>query len=127
TGIDISINAIACADETARRNHRRNAQFHCRSLDQFTVGELTAQNFDTIICNPPRRGLDTASVALIQSLKPMLLLYSSCNPVTLQRDIQLLTDDYDLEQLQPFDMFPYTDHFEVLALLSIRDSRCRRI
>jgi 23S rRNA (uracil747-C5)-methyltransferase len=117
TGIDISGNAIACADEAARRNHRHNTQFLCRSLDQFTAAELTSQNCDAIICNPPRRGLDTASVSLIQSVKPRLLLYSSCNPVTLQRDVRLMAGACDLEQLQPFDMFPYTDHFEVLALL----------
>ena len=116
-GIDISRNAIACADEAARRNQRHNSQFLCRSLDQFMASELTAHNLDTIICNPPRRGLDTASVTLIQSLKPRLLLYSSCNPFTLQRDIQLLASDYRLNHLQPFDMFPFTHHFEVLAML----------
>lgn len=121
TGIDISSNAIVCADEAVRRNHRHNVQFLCRSLDQFTAAELTTHNFDTIICNPPRRGLDTASVTLIQTLKPRLLLYSSCNPVTLQRDIQLLASDYHLDHLQPFDMFPYTHHFEVMALLFRKD------
>ena len=121
TGIDISSNAIACAAEAVLRNHRHNAQFLCRSLEQFTAAELTAHNFDTIICNPPRRGLDTASVTLIQTLKPRLLLYSSCNPVTLQRDIQSLASVYVLEHLQPFDMFPFTHHFEVLALLLRRD------
>ncbi len=121
TGIDISSNAIACADEAARRNHRHHAQFRCRSLDQFRADELTAHNFDTIICNPPRRGLDTASVTLIQTLKPRLLLYSSCNPVTLRRDLQLLDSDYRLNLLQPFDMFPFTHHCEVLALLLRRD------
>ncbi|MEI6540606.1 MAG: methyltransferase [Planctomycetota bacterium] len=117
TGIDISRNAIACAVEAVGRNRRHNAQFLCRSLDQFTAAELTSHNFDTIICNPPRRGLDTASVALIQTLNPRLLLYSSCNPVTLQRDIQLLASAYRLDYLQAFDMFPFTHHFEVLALL----------
>jgi len=121
TGIDISSNAIACADEAVRRNHRNNAQFLCRSLDQFTASELTAHNFDTIICNPPRRGLDTASVTLIQTLKPRLLLYSSCNPVTLRRDLQLLACDYRLCHLQPFDMFPFTHHSEVLTLLLRND------
>ena len=121
TGIDISSNAIACADEAVRRNHRHNAQFLCRSLDQFTAAELTSHSFDTIICNPPRRGLDIASVTLIQTLKPRLLLYSSCNPVTLQRDIQLLVSDYHLDHLQPFDMFPFTHHFEVLTLLMRKD------
>ncbi|MEJ7593917.1 MAG: methyltransferase [Planctomycetaceae bacterium] len=117
TGIDISRNAIDCADEAARRNHRHNSQFLCRSLDQFKASELTTHNFDTIVCNPPRRGLDTASVTLIQTLRPRLLLYSSCNPVTLRRDIQLLDSDYQLNLLQPFDMFPFTHHCEVLTLL----------
>ena len=56
-------------------------------------------------------------MALIQTLNPRLLLYSSCNPVTLQRDIQLLASAYRLDYLQAFDMFPFTHHFEVLALL----------
>ena len=121
TGIDISSNAIACANEAVGRNHRHNSQFLCRSLDQFTAAELTSHNFDTIICNPPRRGLDAASVTLIQTMKPRLLLYSSCNPVTLQRDLQLLAFDYHVNYLQPFDMFPFTHHFEVLALLVRKD------
>ena len=120
-GIDISSNAIACADEAVQRNNRHNVQFLCRSLDQFTAGELAAQNFDTIICNPPRRGLDTASVTLIQTVKPRHIVYSSCNPVTLQRDVQLLASNYQIDHLQPFDMFPFTHHFEVLALLLRKD------
>ena len=120
-GIDISSNAIACADEAVQRNNRHNVQFLCRSLDQFTAGELAAQNFDTIICNPPRRGLDTASVTLIQTVKPRHIVYSSCNPVTLQRDLQLLASNYQIDHLQPFDMFPFTHHFEVLALLLRKD------
>ena len=121
TGIDISSNAIACADEAVRHNHRNNAQFLCRSLDHFRADELTVHNFDTIICNPPRRGLDAAGVTLIQTLKPHMLLYSSCNPVTLRRDIQLLASDYRLRHLQPFDMFPFTHHCEVLTLLLRND------
>ena len=116
-GIDISSNAIACANEAAHRHGRNNAQFLCRGLDQFTADELAAHNFDTVICNPPRRGLDRASVTLIQTLHPRYVVYSSCNPVTLQRDVQLLAPGYGLDHLQPFDMFPFTQHFEVLALL----------
>ena len=120
-GIDISRNAIACATEAAQRNNRHNAQFLCRSLDQFTAAELASQNFDTIVCNPPRRGLDTASVTLIQTLTPRHIVYSSCNSVTLQRDVQLLAVNYQIDHLQPFDMFPFTHHFEVLALLLLKD------
>ena len=118
-GIDISANAIACANEAARRNNRSNAQFLCRSLDEFPVHELATHNFDTVICNPPRRGLDAASVALIQMLKPRVVIYSSCNAKTLHRDAQLLAPEYHIEHLQPFDMFPFTNHFEVLAVFKV--------
>jgi 23S rRNA (uracil747-C5)-methyltransferase len=116
-GIDVSANAIACATEAAIRNNRTNAQFHCRSLEAITSDRLAGSDFDSIICNPPRRGIDAATVALIQTLKPQLLVYSSCNPATLQRDVQRLSKDYQIEQLQAFDMFPFTGHFEVLAML----------
>lgn len=120
TGIDISQNAIDCAREAAARSYLHHVRFLCRGLDQLTTGELAAENFDTVICNPPRRGLDPASVTLIKTLQPRYLIYSSCNPLTLQRDVQILAPDFELDQLQPFDMFPYTHHFEVLAKLQRR-------
>lgn len=116
-GIDVSANAIECATQAATRNNRTNTQFHCRSLEAITADRIAERDFDAIICNPPRRGLDAATVALIQTLRPRLLLYSSCNASTLQRDIQRIGADYQLEYLQPFDMFPFTQHFEVLAML----------
>lgn len=119
-GIDVSADAIECATESARRNHIANAEFLRRSLDCFTGDELQGRSFDTIICNPPRRGLDAASVSLIEKIGPRHVLYSSCNPVTLQRDVNRLQAGYQLEHLTPFDMFPFTSHFEVLALLSSR-------
>jgi 23S rRNA (uracil747-C5)-methyltransferase len=119
-GIDVSANAIACAAEAATRNDRTNAKFQCRSLEAITSDRLEGSDFDSIICNPPRRGLDAATVALIQVLKPQLLVYSSCNPATLQRDVQRLSKNYQIEHLQAFDMFPFTGHFEVLAMLRQR-------
>jgi 23S rRNA (uracil747-C5)-methyltransferase len=116
-GIDVSANAIASATEAATRSSRTNVQFHCRSLEAITADRLAEKDFDAIICNPPRRGLDAATVALIQSLRPRLLLYSSCNASTLHRDIERLAADYQIEHLQAFDMFPFTQHFEVLAML----------
>ena len=80
------------------------------------------RDIDAIVCNPPRRGLDAATVILIQKLKPRLLIYSSCNATTLQRDIQRLGSDYQINSMQPFDMFPFTHHFEVLALLNRNES-----
>ncbi|MFO1000817.1 MAG: methyltransferase [Planctomycetaceae bacterium] len=116
-GIDISENAIACAVETVRRNALMNAEFQCRSLDCTSADQLTNTDFDTVICNPPRRGLDAASLAIILSIRPRQVLYSSCNPTSLQRDIKELSAKYQIIELTPFDMFPLTSHFEVLALL----------
>ena len=116
-GIDISKNAIDCATEAARRNGTAHVRFLCGSLDQFNAAALRGQHFDTVICNPPRRGLDTASIALIRTVLPETLVYSSCNPITLARDFKSLDADYRLLQLQPFDMFPFTSHCEVLAVL----------
>ncbi len=116
-GIDVSDDAIDCAAEAARRNGAVQASFLCRSLDRLTSVELPGRHFDTVLCNPPRRGLDPAGIALIRSLRPETLVYSSCNAATLARDLRELIPDYHLLQHQPFDMFPFTTHCEVLAVL----------
>lgn len=134
-GVDVSANAIECADQAAKRNGLSHVRFLCRSLDCVTVDHLPIdapyvnnptgdargnRHFDTIICNPPRRGLDAASMALMQDLRPARILYSSCNARTLQRDLLRMSADYQIEFLQPFDMFPFTNHLEVLALMTRR-------
>jgi len=119
-GIDVSADAIACANEAVRRNRIANAEYQCRSLECMTVGQLDGSTFDTVICNPPRRGLDAGSTLLMKALKPRQILYSSCNAMTLHRDWQLLADQYELKSLKPIDMFPFTHHFEVLAWLTRR-------
>lgn len=116
-GIDISQNAIACANETIRGSGLTNAEFQCRSLDCTSADQLNSSDFDTIICNPPRRGLDAASRALILAVRPQQVLYSSCNAASLHKDILELSAKYEIVELHPFDMFPFTNHFEVLALL----------
>lgn len=116
-GIDVSPNAIHCAATAAAQNGRHRATFRCLSLNEPLGMELIPSDIDTILCNPPRRGLDGPSVELIRSLRPAHVLYSSCNPATLQRDAALLESEYHILRLTPFDMFPYTHHCEVLAVL----------
>ena len=67
----------------------------------------------------PRRGLDPASLELIQRLAPQRVLYSSCSPQTLARDLQLLSGQFQPIWMQGFDMFPLTEHFEVLCELEL--------
>lgn len=116
-GIDVSPNAIHCAMTAAAQNGRHGTTFRCLSLNESLGMELIPSDIDTILCNPPRRGLDGPSVELIRFLRPAHVLYSSCNPATLQRDAALLESEYHMLRLTPFDMFPFTHHCEVLAVL----------
>lgn len=75
---------------------------------------------DALLLDPPRRGLDAACMAAITAQPPSRLLYLSCDPATLARDLRQLSGstDYTIESLQPFDFFPQTAHVETLAVLS---------
>lgn len=113
TGIEISAPAIDCASRAAQE---RAVQIDFRALDASAFADAAQQAPDLLVVNPPRRGLGTALCQRIDALKPKALLYSSCNPATLARDLQSLPA-YQPQRAQLFDMFPHTDHAEVLVLL----------
>lgn len=69
-----------------------------------------------MLVNPPRRGLGSELTAQLEALAPKYILYSSCNPQTMVKDIAELSS-YQMIRVQWFDMFPHTDHAEVLTLL----------
>jgi 23S rRNA (uracil747-C5)-methyltransferase len=70
-----------------------------------------------VLVNPPRRGIGEALCDYLSAMAPDYVLYSSCNPQTMAQDIARLKD-YEVTQVQLFDMFPHTAHFEVLTLLT---------
>jgi len=110
----------AAAVENARRAAVEmgfTAEFRQCSLASEQDLLNQSSGFSTVICNPPRRGLDAASLELIQRLAPQRLLYSSCSPQTLARDLRLLAGNFRPVWMQGFDMFPLTEHFEVLCEL----------
>ncbi len=113
SGIEISAPAIACASRAA---FERGVSIDFRALDATAFADAAAQAPDLLIVNPPRRGLGTELCQRISQLQPAALLYSSCNPQTLARDLQWLPA-YQPVKAQLFDMFPHTDHAEVLVLL----------
>jgi len=76
------------------------------------------KQFDAILVNPPRRGLNTSIIKMIKAIAPRFIYYSSCNAQTLMRDFQDLEDVYQVKSLQIFDMFPYTKHYETLMCLA---------
>ncbi len=106
---------------TARRNRIHNVLELCSdALDGVNtfLGEWGAP--DWVVLNPPRKGCDEQVLAALASRPPRKLVYVSCNPVTLARDIHLLQAAYsgfELKTLEPVDMFPQTEHVECIALL----------
>lgn len=75
------------------------------------------EKIDLIITDPPRSGMDTVTIDTIKELKPSKIIYISCDPMTLARDIKILKDNYTLENITLFDMFPNTKHVESLCIL----------
>lgn len=118
----IGIETIPEAIEDAKRNALKNQIDHA----QFIVGE--AENIfkdkktvrpDLLLLNPPRKGCDPSLLKSIGHKKPNKILYISCDPATLARDLAILqTHGYRLHVAQPFDMFPQTAHVECVALLT---------
>ena len=118
TGIEIVAPAVADARKNAEANHLADKA-------RFLEGDAAAlypklqkkERFDAVIVDPPRKGLDAPVVrALCESPAPTLV-YVSCNPATLARDLKLLAPTYHLAAARPVDMFPQTGHVETVCLL----------
>lgn len=107
----------------AIENAKTNAELNSMGNTKFLVGDtktiLMHSNYkaDTIIVDPPRAGLDKSVIEDIKKINPNMLIYLSCDPITLARDLKLLSDLYDVEELIPYDMFPNTHHVETLVKL----------
>ncbi|WP_283174284.1 23S rRNA (uracil(747)-C(5))-methyltransferase RlmC [Parathalassolituus penaei] len=114
TGIEIEPEAIACARQSAARMGINNLEFDALDSAAFSQQQQGSAP-DLVIVNPPRRGLGTELVERLNQIAPRHIIYSSCNPETLTRDIAGL--NYEVVQAQWFDMFPNTDHMEVLVEL----------
>ena len=75
---------------------------------------------DVIIVDPPRKGLDNNTINNILAVKPKKIVYISCNPATMVRDMKLLSENYEIGNIQPVDMFPFTSHVECVSLLCLK-------
>ena len=118
-GVEISDAAIHYANKAREINRCTGLNFQTMDVEIFLRQQQSA-HYDAIMVNPPRSGLNETIVAELLRLAPAWLFYSSCNIETLHRDISRLELQYEIRSLQIFDMFPYTSHFETLALLSLK-------
>jgi 23S rRNA (uracil1939-C5)-methyltransferase len=118
-GIEYVEAAIADAKLNAALNGIANTTFHAGDMKDVFTQELIDREGrpDVVITDPPRAGMHADVVARLNELLPERIVYVSCNPATQARDIQLLSENYEVKRLQPVDMFPHTHHVENVALL----------
>ncbi len=116
TGIEIEAEAIACAKMSAVAMGLEHIQFTALDSTEFAAGSEASDKPDLIIVNPPRRGIGESLCQSLSAFAPKAIIYSSCNPKTLAKDLHAISG-YNITKVQLFDMFPHTDHFEVLVLL----------
>ncbi len=118
TGVEHNQRSILWAEHNRREAGLKQAQFIADDVEQH-LKKSVARNkkFDCILLDPPRQGLGKASTLLPQ-LEPQQIIYISCDPATLTRDLRLITTGgYRLTQITPVDMFPQTHHIESVAFL----------
>ncbi len=119
TGVELNPDAVKDAVANARENQITNARFVCGDAGEFMV-ELAANQgrVDVVMMDPPRAGSSKAFIESLCTLAPKRVVYVSCNPETLARDLKYLTEGgYEVETIQPVDMFPHTAHVECVVRL----------
>ena len=121
-GIEEVPEAIVDAEENARMNNIENCVFYAGDVRKILTDEFAEEHGkpDLVITDPPRAGMHAKVVDMFLELEAPKIVYVSCNPATQARDLNLLSEKYDLIKIQPVDMFPHTHHVETVALLELR-------
>lgn len=113
-GIEVVPQAINNAKRNAKLNGIENCDFVC-GLTEKLIQHYS--DVETVILNPPRQGCDKAVINSLLSALPQTIIYVSCEPTTLARDLSMLEAEYSIEWVKPFDMFPQTTHVETVVKL----------
>lgn len=119
-GVELNRDAVRDAKKNARINDVKNIDFVCEDAGRYMVG-LAEEGLsaDVVIMDPPRAGSDLNFLRSLIKLSPRKVVYVSCNPETLRRDLIFLSKNkYKVRKIQPVDMFPHTEHVECVVLLT---------
>ena len=116
--VEIVKDAHKNAIENAKRNNVNNIEFYCNDAGEFI--KSYEGDIDIVIMDPPRKGSDDKFLFTLIEKKIKNIIYISCNPETLARDIQYLSSYYKVDYVQPVDMFPMTSHVETIVDLSLK-------
>jgi 23S rRNA (uracil1939-C5)-methyltransferase len=118
-GIEYVDDAVADAKKNMAMNGIDNVQFYVGDMKDLLTNDLTNEHGmpDVVITDPPRAGMHPDVVAALINMAPAKIVYVSCNPATQARDLELLSESYEIAIVQPLDMFPHTHHVENVVLL----------
>ncbi len=119
-GVEVNPDAVRDAIFNAKENGVKNCFFTCADAGQFMEeAALERESFDVVFMDPPRAGASREFLTALCALAPKRVVYISCNPETLARDLSFLrANHYRVKALQPVDMFPHTQHIECVTLLA---------
>lgn len=122
-GVEQNRDAVRDAISNCKRNGIKNARFYTADAGEFmTQMAAEGETADLVFMDPPRAGSDQAFLTSLLTLSPKKVVYISCNPETLARDLAVLTGrGYEVRGIQPVDMFPFTHHVECICLMARKE------
>ena len=115
-GVEVVDSAVKDAKRNAKRNGIHNATFICSPVEKL-IDDNRFSDVDVIVLDPPRKGCDAKTIDSIKAIGPDRIVYISCNPSTLARDIRTLGDSYEIREVHMCDMFSQTMHVETVCCL----------
>ena len=118
TGVELNRDAVRDAITNAKTNQVKNICFVCQDATEYICKAAEKkENFDVVLMDPPRAGSTKEFIDSVIALAPERVVYVSCNPQTLARDLKWFRRGYKVEKMRPYDMFPLTDHVESVVLM----------
>lgn len=121
-GIETVLQAIEDAKENAKINNTKNAEFIVGNVEDELPKLIQEKDLkpDVVFIDPPRKGCDNVAIETLIEIKAKKIVYISCNPATLARDLAKLKELYEIKEVQPVDMFPFSNHVETVTILKLK-------
>ena len=121
-GIETVPEAIEDAIQNAKANNLENAEFFVGDVEKTLPEFIKERNInpDVVFVDPPRKGCDKTALDTLLQIEPKKIVYVSCNPATLARDLKILEEKYEIKEISICDMFPFTHHAEAIAKLELK-------